>query len=383
MRLLVATLLLALAGLGAVNTDAADTQMVVAQCVMPSTPGEFKARVVMPFRGGATVVPNTKVTLHGKQGLTFQGKTDLHGDVKINDVMPGVYAMTAKADGLFACYAMHVLAQDDSSSCPDSAEITCALVGGRQFKSTITPYLAFDQTRDNLTADEQVLVKHVSRVSNVKISVPHSSGHVAVQMSSVTSQPASDMNVFLFNNRKLVARGVSDATGTYNFRGLEPGVYSVVSVGQQGLAAVGFELSESALTSVSNGERTLVAVQDEAADAALELEVIPLSAEEIEEVLEEEEESEEEDEDEDEEEDSSMLDEDGNPIEEVPEEGLGTPVAGGGTGGGGVAGGGGGGGSGGLGPAAGVAAIAGIAAAASNGSSDNIAVPPVASLATP
>ncbi len=389
MRQLLTTLLLATSAMGVVHAQSPANQVVITQCVLPTQPGEFKARVVMPFQSGVTAVPNSRVTLHGQKGAIHHGMTNIHGDVTLSDVAPGVYAMTAKADGVFACYSMHVLQPGGDQKCPDKAEIACALVNARQFETIVMPYVASHHSRDELTTSDGVLVKHMDRLQKAADPVVLSSGRVVGHLSSATNEAAEQMNVFLFKNRKVIGRAISNQKGRFEFEDLQPGVYSLVAVGPHGLAAVGFELVEQVAGTARvdrRGPNFVSLLQQPPVDATLDLEVIPMTEEEIEEVIGVEEMEEEEEDDDD---PLVMFDDLGNPLAtgDVPLDGVGAPFAGGGGGGfvGGGGGGGfagGGGGSGGLGSSAGIAAIAGVAAAVSN-DSDDLFVPQAASNVVP
>jgi hypothetical protein len=352
----------------------------VIQRVRPATKGQFQAKVILPISGArATEVPNAQVTLLGSEGAVHRGVTNIHGDVTIDAVAPGIYAMTARARGLFACYAMHVVGENQAAgrSLPASAEISCALVTSHRFGETVLPYLAADSSRDHLQADDMTLVADVDRISNPTYRIARTAGGLAGSLRSANGQVAEQMNVFIFNKRKAVGRTLSDDQGRFVLADLPSGVYSMVAVGQDGVAALGFELVESVAKSArvnSTGETFVI--QEGAEDATLDVDVIPVTPDELEEVvgIEEEEEDTEEgvDEMEGDGEGAPLLDEFGNPIVDgVPVDGFGNPLAGGGYApNGGSYGGGGGGGSGG-GGGGGIAAAALVAAAAAAVSSSN------------
>lgn len=347
-------------------------ELNLTQCVRPSTVGQFQAKVIVPMSGSrASVVPNANVTLFGGKGAVHRGKTNIHGDVSIAGVEPGVYAITAQAKGLFACYSMHVLGADQATqhACPDSADVSCALVSSQQFGATVMPYLASEADRAEIKVDDSTLVKQAYRpAGDAMYRVTRSGDGLRGNLRSASDSEAKQMNVFLFRNRVNIGRTVSDETGQFEFAKLPSGVYSLVAVGPNGLAALGFELVDEVRgsASVSRDGRTLVNQVAELIAPSLVVDVIPLTEEELDGVIEEEEEEEEDEEETGEEADGEeTLDAE----DEFVEDQFGNPMAGGGyapgAGGGGA--GGGGGGAGGIGGIGALAALGAAAASSSNG----------------
>ncbi len=352
------------------------THLIVTQTVRPTAPIQFDARVIFPTVQGPRAVANAQVTLRGGQGQVHQGMTDYRGNVTIKGVSPGLYAMTAQADGLFACYAMHVLGpqQAEDRTFPGAVEIACALVRYRDFESTIMPYLVTQVDRAELVTDLDLVP------ANEMYRVTRSNGGLVGSLSAVTNHGAKQMNVFLVKNRRLISRAISDDEGRFSFADVESGIYSLLAVGPDGLAAIGFELvdridrSGSAGLSSSNGQTLVNQIVDDGA-GSLDIDVVPLTSDELElldrPAPDENKETGEDDEAADEvsyeivSDDSVMVDEFGNPVGNCGPCGgdLGS-----GSGGGGGGSGGGGGGSGG---GAGLAALAGIAAVAAANSNNN------------
>lgn len=351
------------------------SEMNVAQHVRP-VDGVFRAKVVVPMpNSGATIVPNATVKLLGKDGTRYEARTDMQGDAVIKDVKPGLYAMTTYANGLFACYAMHVIGTDSYSSTefPSQTDISCALVAPSQFGSVVMPYVASTVDRDSDEFNPATLVSRITPASSKNIQVARTGKSLKGVVRSADSQVAKQMNVFLFKNRIRIDRTISDQAGRFQFKNLPVGIYSLVTVGPQGLAAVGFELVDqpSPRSASLTSDGTTLVVQDEetAESSSLGVDVGPLTSEDLEEILDN---AEEDEEDEDDSESSNLdesladdgtfMDEFGNPVD--PTTPAGAPGAGGGGSGGG---GGGSGGAGGIGAAGGAAGIAAAAAGSGSG----------------
>ena len=350
--------------------------LVVTQWVCPSEQGEFKAKVVLPVRNGTVALSDTQVRLYGDQGRVLRGKTDSEGNVVIPGVVPGVYGMVAHGQGVFACYAMHVLDRDQGADCPEVAEIACAPVRFKQVKSTTAPYIV-SKLGQKLPSIEGI--RFTGQAANQDAGEVLPSPNDGVLRGRLLTSPsgfAPEMNVFILQDGFSVARQMSDINGRFAIEGLKPGVYALLAVGKQGLAAVGFSIPEEVRLESVNLTTTLgetLVVQDEGDSAGSGLEiniyVAPLDEEQI-------------DEDSDEGDDEPTEDDFGNPLasEEPPLDGFGTPLPGGGGGfapGGGGAGGGGFGGGGGLGALAATAGIAGVVAATTDDDNNVIIASPI------
>jgi hypothetical protein len=195
--------------------------------------------------------------------------------------------------------------------------------------------------------------------------------------------PSREANVFLFQDGIEIERMTTDTNGRFEIASLEPGVYSLMVVGNSGSGLVGFELvgenNRSFAANLSKGETLINLVQTGVASQFV-LQLAPSDG--IVDNF------------------QSMAPAPGNIIsdklideqvigEEVIDEGYGTPMGGGGFAGGGTGGGGGGGfggGGGGGGGLLGLAAMGGAVAAAvaaSGSDSDRVIIPPPATNAMP
>lgn len=273
--------------------------LAVTQWVNPATPSEFQARVLVPkVGGGARNVSGAHVILLGRNGSFHRGITDDHGDVVISGVGSGVYAMIARAPGLVAVYAMHVIAADQRGAAgyPGKAEIACAPLSYDKFATTVMPLLRSQYDREALTIEDANLEKISGHVrGNERYQVVRSGGGLVGYLYAATAKgriadpddlddrldPAALMSVFLFRNGRDVGRAMTDELGRFEIPDLATGVYALVTVGPDGLGAVGFELLEEADSDkkanlVSKDGYKFVSVNGDNENSEFELQVIPV-----------------------------------------------------------------------------------------------------------
>lgn len=363
--------------------------LTVPQWVNPETPGELKGRLILPAADGSSrSIANAVVVMTDRDGKTVRSRTDDAGNFLLNGVEPGVYALTARADGVFACCAMHVVSQDMASAdvLPKQVEVAAAAIDYTIIKTAILRYLppfSADNPYTIANADLQGISGRVVGENLFRVSQTDGGLKGRIHVAGAQGKTLGDaglLNVFLVHKGEVVDRVLSKRNGTFEFADLAPGEYSILAIGQAGLGMAGFELVDESLASqvlqkadgsalVGSDSRTLVATYNDpccccCTEFSMQIAPLPQAIESFEEIIYEEpivtEESIVSD--------PAMegaVDEFGNPI---GGEGFGDPALGGngaltgsGAGGGGFAGGGGGGGfGGGLGGLAGLAAIAAI-----------------------
>ncbi|MCM2373050.1 carboxypeptidase-like regulatory domain-containing protein [Aporhodopirellula aestuarii] len=371
--------------------------LTVPQWVNPETPGQLSGRVILPAAdGSAEPIADATVVMTNSEGETVRSRTDDAGRFVMTGVEPGVYALSARAKGIFACYAMHVVSSDMAmvEMLPRQVEVAAAAIDYSIIKSSIIRYLppySSEQPRSFVGADLKSIAGRMTAKNLFQVVQTDGGlkGHIHVAGASGSSlDNAGLLNVFLVHKGEVIDRVVSSQNGTFQFDECAPGEYSILALGQTGLGMAGFELVEeqtaNRISTNSVNSQTLVAALADlpvqvSGTFSLQIAPLPQAIESFDET------------EEDEEVvygeeiigDPILLDEFGNPIGGV---GFGDPalggngaLSGGGVGGGGFAGGGGGfgggGGGGGFGGLGGLAGLAAIAAIASSDDNDPLPAP--------
>ncbi len=223
------------------------------QWVQPADDGTLVGRVVLPAEGGTSeAVEDATVAILGRDGevLSSVEKTDSQGRFVIRGVKPGVYALTARADFVFACCAMHVL---DSHltldrEFPKEVEISAANIDYTTVNTAIIRYMPpnvktapfsiddaeFNNLASQVTSDNGFRVAQVAGGLRGKL---HRPGAQGAELADVGLT-----NVFIVKDGREVARAVTNEQGEFSINALSVGQYSLMAVGADGLGLMGFEL---------------------------------------------------------------------------------------------------------------------------------------------
>ncbi|MEM6777118.1 MAG: carboxypeptidase-like regulatory domain-containing protein [Planctomycetota bacterium] len=406
-------------GQSAVETT---NQLTMPQWVHPATPGKLPGKLILPAADGSfDVVPNAVLLLTDADGQSIKTKSDENGAFSFSDVLPGVYALTARARNAFACCAMHVVPDHMAAAdqFPESVEISAAAIDFVTIKSSIIRYLppVLNDTRFEIAgADLAALSSRVVGGRSFRVLQTEGGLKGRIHMAGATGSSLNDaqlVNVFLIHEGETVDRVVSNHLGIFEFENVSPGEYSILALGQAGMGMAGFELVDASILPESiplgsNGKTLTAQVQvpDASGEFSMQVAPLPQAAEGWQVIIRPENEPEEVVDEPiyDEVLPEVVYDQFGNPIDAfgnpigqygTPVDQFGNPIDGGFSGGGGTSGGGGGGygggggGFGGGGGLGGLASLAGLGALAGlndndNGGGGNALFPlPEASPATP
>lgn len=356
-------------------------ELTVRQWVQQNADGSVRGQIIVPADGGSVkAVEDAVVVMVSKEGnvVRADSKTNAKGEFVFKSVEPGVYALSARADFVFTCCAMHVVAadSDDGASFPTVAQISAANIDYTAVNRAIIRYLPPNVKTDiPFNTSELKTISQRAEDSLETFRVAQSDGGMKGQLyrAGVDNGRLGHClmtNVFIMKDGVEVARTVTDGGGSFRVETLSPGTYSLMAIGPDGLGLVGFELVDetqiqTAKVESADGERLVARFGDCCCCPQVTLQVAPCPQvnacmEEViatEEIISDE-----------------IISE--VPLAEVPMDagyvdpgfgyapGYGGGYAGGGYGGGGYGGGGGAGGFGGLGGVAGLAGIGAVIAAA-------------------
>lgn len=369
------------------SAENSSAQLLVNQWIRQAEDGSIQGKIVLPQEDGSAIaVSPAVVALADSQGDALVEKVNENGEFKFADVEPGVYTvLTRGAKDVCAIVAVHVLAHDDekAAALASSIAVSAGRVDFTAVNSNLIRYLPPRQFGEAAVSVDNVDVNAIATtVAGAPVHrVQQTNGGLVGQIYGAGStgnmlSPGREANVFLFKDGIEVERMTTDTNGRFEVAYLDPGVYSLMVVGNSGSGLVGFELvGENSRTFASrSGDQSLVATaqSDVASQLVLQLAPsdgivdnfrsmgVPQSAVLSDELISEE-----------------VIG------EEIVDAGFGSPMGGGYAGGGGFGGGGGGiGGGGGL---LGLAAVGGAVAAAvaASSDSDRVVIPPIATPAIP
>ncbi|MEM6688438.1 MAG: carboxypeptidase-like regulatory domain-containing protein [Planctomycetota bacterium] len=249
--------------------------LTINQWIQSDENGNVRGQLFLPAPNGQLqVVSSIDVGLLGANGKMIRSKSDERGRFTFSNVAEGVYAFSARGNGCFAACAMHVV-ESQSSGLSTSAEIAMAAIDYTSIESAMTRYLPpsveasklADLANVDLGQLEGKVVGSPESLFRVAQSKDGVRGRLHVAGSADGELPnASLTNVFLFQNSMEIDRDVTNEEGEFVFEDLEPGLYSLLAIGTEGIGLMGFELIDpseeivdaDSTASISNGEEQLV-----------------------------------------------------------------------------------------------------------------------------
>lgn len=340
-RLLALAMLGFLTTLGSVagaqeSTLKATDQLTVPQWINPATPGVLKGRVILPSTDGTSVaIPNATVVVTSQDGVTNRTLSDSEGNFELKGVETGVYALSARAPGAFACCAMHVVdgKMDSADKLPQEVEVSAAAIDYTVVKTSIIRYLPPIKKQSPYTiaqADLEGISPQVVGDSLFRVLQADGGLKGRIRLAGANGDQLADagvMNIFLVRKGEVIDRVLSKRNGTFQFSDLEPGEYAILAIGEAGLGMAGFELVDESLassitsSSLNNPQSTLVTTYSDPCcccptEFSMQIAPLPLAVEAVSEVIVEQPMQGE----------SVAVDENGNPIGGVDQ--YGNPIAG-------------------------------------------------------
>ena len=233
--------------------------LAVNQWVQPTENGKLVGRIVIPMTNGTSkAVENAVVSMVDQDGnlITCDAKTNAKGEFSINGVAPGIYALSVRADYVFAAVAMHVVDSDlvGPQSFPTQAEIAAANVDFTTVKMAMIRYMPPSTNEIISLSDSQVVAVADQVTGEHTFRVAQTNGGLKGRLNAPGAiggnlNGAQLTNVFIMKNGQEVARTVTTESGEFTIEQLDAGAYSLMAIGPQGLGLIGFELVDpTALT---------------------------------------------------------------------------------------------------------------------------------------
>lgn len=234
------------------------------QWVRPSEDGVLTGRVVLPTKAGQVeALGNVTVAIAAGGGEVLRATTDAKGEFSIPNVEPGVYALTARGDNVFACCAMHVIDSTFGSEIefPAEAQISLANIDYTVVNTAVIRYMPpgaksldanfastnFDSLKDRIRGDS--LFRVAQHEGGMKGRI-HLAGARETDLAD-----AQLTNVFLFKGGREIERAVTSESGNFAFESVEAGNYSLLAIGPGGIGLLGFELvDQSALAATAQNQ---------------------------------------------------------------------------------------------------------------------------------
>lgn len=239
--------------------------LTVPQWVNPMTEGELQGRVILPSTdGSAAPIANASVVMTDRLGKILRTRTNEAGMFTMGGVEPGVYALTARGKGVFACCAMHIV--DDKAASvgvlPRQVEVAAAAIDYTIVKSAILRYLppspkgnAYSIVNADLQGiSGRVVGENLFRVKQIDGGLKgriHVAGAEGKELGD-----AGLLNIFLVHRGEVIDRVVSNRNGSFEFGDVAPGEYSILALGLSGIGMAGFELVDEEVANQLSADRS-------------------------------------------------------------------------------------------------------------------------------
>ena len=194
--------------------------------------GGVDGRIVV-FQADSTVQALSDLNVRFvKDGQTIsQAKTDDDGVFSVQNIPEGIYSFIASGETGFAAYSVRVVS-DNTGTYDDSMEaVAVSQVGS--VKQIIDRQPVSTATRSN-SEKAQMDEKGANRVVL-------KNGTLSGRVLLTTTGKLENTEVHILQDGIPVANEMTDENGEYEVHDMKPGVYALVTVGPQGMAAVSFE----------------------------------------------------------------------------------------------------------------------------------------------
>lgn len=272
---------LILAGLSGITANGQNTalqgtdHLTVPQWVSPKVPGELSGRVILPTANGVNLpIADAVVVMTDSNGQSVQSHTDEAGQFLLQDVAPGVYALTARGSGVFACCAMHVIDRKMAAAdqFPTTVEIAAAAIDYTVAKASIMrylpPYAGAAAPASVTHANLKAISARVAGQSNFRVAQYNGGLQGRIYAAGAEGKVLEDaglLNVLLFQAGQVVDRVMSDRSGGFEFANLNPGEYGILAIGESGLGIAGLELVDQTMVNRMSSHTDRNVHSDEAA----------------------------------------------------------------------------------------------------------------------
>ncbi len=225
------------------------------QWVQATDNGSLQGRIVLPkAEGQLEALEGVNVAISAGDGKVLRAKTNAKGAFLIRGVEPGIYGLTARGDNVFACCAMHVIASDPSltNKFPQVAEVAVANVDYTVVNTAVIRYMPPNVVPPSVSISSAELEGLATRVcGNDMFRVALNDGSMKGRLhlagaKGAELQSVQPTNVFIFKDAMQIDRTLTDESGQFAFENLQPGQYSLLAVGADGIGLIGFELIDEA-----------------------------------------------------------------------------------------------------------------------------------------
>jgi hypothetical protein len=234
----------------------------------PAFPQKIAGRIsrLTPPDGERLGLDNLKIYIVRNSRVIKESVSDADGRFDLSDVPAGEYALCAVSDQGFLAFGIRVESggvaqridqagfrwtslsgsqESEQGLDVDAAVVPPAFTALNRITSRYLPSLSQEVQPE--TSDEELIeeIDERSVVNDISVQLD-ADGTLVGRMAPLTKRrdKASrlrEMNAFLIQDDEIYARVSVAENGSFQFRNVEPGIYSFAAAGEEGFAAIGFK----------------------------------------------------------------------------------------------------------------------------------------------
>ena len=203
--------------------------------------GEIQGRIATINPESTEAFGMTNMSIYFVRNGEVVEKTDTNADGSFvaTGVAEGVYSFIASGESGFSTFGVNVVKTDgDSQNYLEVAAISPNLETMKEIVANGLPKKVADQVAADMSQVQSLQPSEFAGTNRVQLT---ESGLLNGRVVSLVKNELEGMNAHLLQGSQKIAQVAIQANGEFSVSDLEPGVYDLVAVGQDGIAAVSFE----------------------------------------------------------------------------------------------------------------------------------------------
>lgn len=266
-------------------------QLVTEQWIQTDSEGTLGAVIVAPRTVVGTPQELPVIKLGALDGTVYEAEFDPQaGGLAFQNVPTGVYTLVARAPGMIACYAVHVVAGSgaDGEAGMEMLQVVPAALSADAVRDAIVRYVPpvvdVDPQMNPNDARELLQSQSFGRMHRVLQSAGGLRGKIAQAGTGMSGSPMT--NVMIYAAGEVIAQTTTAEDGSFVIETLPSGTYAVVAIGPSGIGITSVEVidellpaGDTANAAASDRSGRLVAQAGPAFQTQFELQLAPAGSE--------------------------------------------------------------------------------------------------------
>ena len=266
-------------------------QLLIKQWVSPNAEGRIDVGIVAPGLAVDTLSPgDIRVSLVSQDGTIYRAQpaADSAIELSLAGVPSGVYSLVARGPNLIASYAVHVVDNADVPAGPGANMLAVGVAEMRinKLRNAIIRYMptsvSFTAEFDNASGQQIMGALAEDQTFRVAQTTGGISGRIfRAGLDGASMGGAEKTNILIYQNRELLGQTVTEEDGSFVIDTLAPGPYSLIAIGPDGFAVVGFTLVGELVAQNDDANGRLVSMKQATMQPQFELQLAPAGLESV------------------------------------------------------------------------------------------------------